>query len=108
MRTRTQYIPVSEAEAGMTLAAPLNVIKHRQTRFSLPAGHMLTPDNLRQLTANRAEFIFIAEPDTRSDEQIAQDTALVAGRIMEIFSDADLGDPTTMALFDQILAYRSS
>lgn len=108
MRTRTQYIPLNEAEAGMTLAAPLNVIKNRQTRFSLPTGHVLTADNLRQMAANRAEFIFIVEPDSRSDEQVALDTALVARRVMEIFQDADLTDQTTMALFDQILAYRNA
>ncbi|NTV70353.1 MAG: hypothetical protein HGA71_09425 [Azonexaceae bacterium] len=108
MRSRTQYIPLNEAEAGMTLAAPLNVIQNRQTRFSLPAGHVLTADNLRQMAANRAEFIFIVEPDSRCDEDIALDTALVARRVMEIFSHADLSDPTAMALFDQILAYRNA
>lgn len=108
MRTRTQYIPIVAAEEGMTLAAPLNVVKHGHMRFSLPAGHVLTDDNLYQMKANRAEFIFIAAHDTRSDEQIAEDTAQVAHRVMDIFSGADLSNPTMAALFDQILAYRNA
>jgi hypothetical protein len=47
-------------------------------------------------------------PDTRSDEQVATDTALVAHRAMDIFAGADLSDPTMSVLFDQILAYRNS
>jgi hypothetical protein len=69
---------------------------------------MLTEDNLRQLAAHHAEFIFIAEPDTRSDEEIAVDAAKAASRVMDIFAGADLADPTMAALFDQVLAYRSA
>lgn len=108
MRSRTQYISLLEAEEGMKLAATLNVVKHGQTRFSLPADHVLTTDNLRQMKAAGAEFLFISEPDNRSDEQVAVDTALVARRVMEIFSDADLTNPTTAALFDLVLAYRNA
>lgn len=108
MRTRTQYLPIIEAEAGMMLAAALKVVKYGHLRLSLPARHVLTPDNLHQMTAHQTEFIFIAEPDTRSDEQVAIDTAQVAHRVMEIFVGADLSDPTMSALFDQILAYRNS
>ena len=108
MRTRTQYIPLVTAEEGMTLAAPLNVVKHGHMRFSLPAGHVLTFDNLHQMTVHGAEFIFITAPDTRSDEDIATDTAAVAGRVMDIFAGADLSNPTLAALFDQILAYRNA
>jgi hypothetical protein len=31
-----------------------------------------------------------------------------AKRVMEIFTGADLGDPTMATLFDQVLAYRSA
>lgn len=108
MRTRTQYIPLEEAEAGMLLGAPLSVRQHGILRYSLPAGHTLTRDNLRQLKAHQAEFLFIVQPDTRSDEQVAVDAALAARRTMEIFAGADLSDPTMAFLFDQVLVYRSA
>ena len=108
MRTRPRYLSIVEAKVGMVLGAPVRVAHHGQLRFSLPAGHILTSDNLHQLTTHHAEFIFIAEPDTRSDEQVAIDAAGAAHRVMEIFQAADLGDPTMAALFDQILTYRSA
>jgi hypothetical protein len=108
MRTRPRYLPIIEAEAGMVLGAPVRVINHGVVRLSLPGGHPLTDDNLRQLTAHRAEFIFVAEPDMRSDDKIAVDAALAAGRVMDIFAGADLSDPTMAALFDQVLIYRSA
>lgn len=108
MRTRPRYLPIIEAEAGMVLGTPVRIAYQSQLRFSLPAGHVLTSDNLRQLQARHAEFIFVAEPDPRSDEQVAVDAALAARRVMEIFSGADLGDPTMAALFDRVLTYRSA
>ena len=108
MRTRPRYLPIIEAEAGMVLGAPVSVVTKGILRFSLPAGHTLTTDNLHQLIAHQAEFIFIAEPDLRPDEQVAVDAALAARRVMQIFSGADLTDPTLAALFDQVLAYRSA
>lgn len=108
MRTRTQYIPIMEAEAGMMLATALKVVRYGHLRLSLPASHVLTIDNLHQMTAHQTEYIFIAAPDTRSDEQVAIDTARVAHRVMDIFAGADLGEPTISALFDQILAYRNA
>jgi hypothetical protein len=108
MSTRPRYLPLIEAEAGMLLGTPVTISKHDLHRFSLPAGHRLTRDNIHQLAAHHAEFIFIAEPDTRSDEQVAVDAAMAARRVMDIFSGADLAGPTMAALFDQILAYRSA
>lgn len=108
MRTRTLYIPATEAESGMRLATPLKVVSHGRLRLSLPAGHELTEDNLQQMTISNAEFIFVVVPDLRSDEQIAIDTAEVAHRAMDIFAGADLSEPVTAALFDQILAYRNA
>lgn len=108
MRTRPRYLPLIEAEAGMVLGTPVHMTRQGQHRYSLPAGHMLTEDNLRQLATHHAEFIYIAEPDTRSDEEIAVDAAKAASRVMDIFSGADLADPTMAALFDQVLAYRSA
>lgn len=106
MRTRPHYIPLVEARPGMALGAPIVLSQHGIVRYSLPCGHVLTEDNLHQLKAHEAEFLFIAEPDDRSDEQVAVDAALAARRTMEIFSGADLTDPTLASLFDQVLAYR--
>ena len=92
----------------MVLGAPIAVSQQGILRFSLPAGHTLTDDNLHQLIAHRAEFIFIVEPDHRSDEVIAEDTARAAKRTMEVFSGADLSDPHMATLFDQVLQYRSA
>ncbi len=108
MRTRPRYLPVSEAKAGMVLGAPVRAAGRSSLRFSLPAGHVLTSDNLHQFRVHHAEFIFIAEPDPRPDEQVALDAALAAHRVMQIFSGADLTDPTMAALFDQVLGYRSA
>lgn len=108
MRTRPRYLPAADAEAGMVLGAPIAISNQGVLRFSLPAGHTLTEDNLHQLIAHRAEFIFIVEPDRRSDEVIAEDAAKAAHRVMEIFSGADLNEPHLAKLFDQILQYRSA
>lgn len=108
MRFRTRYLPLAEATAGMILGTAVLNVGGGQRRFSLPAGHSLTTDNLHQLRAHRAEFIFIAEPDTRTDEEVAVDAAQAAGRTMQIFSGADLTDRTMAALFDQVLGYRSA
>lgn len=108
MRTRTRYLPLAEVEAGMVLAAPATAASHGILRFSLPAGHALTDDNLRQLAAHQVECLFVVEPDLRSDEQVATDAAAAAGRALEIFAGADLGNPTLAALFDQVLRFRSA
>ena len=108
MRTRSRFLPIIEAEAGMVLGMPVRVASHGQLRFSLPAGHTLTGDNLHQLSAHRAEVIFIAEPDKRTDEEVAVDAARAAHRVMDIFAAADLSDPVMAALFDQVLGYRSA
>ncbi|MEI7841777.1 MAG: hypothetical protein WCI39_01995 [Gallionellaceae bacterium] len=108
MRTRPRYIMLIEAEPGMVLDAKAHVVDHGILRFSLPAGHTLTADNIRQLTSLRAEYIFIAEPDERTDEQVAIDAAHEAHRVMEIFSGADLSDLTMAKLFNQAILYRSA
>ena len=108
MRTRHRYIPVAEAQACMVLAAPANAVSGGSMSFSLPAGHSLTDDNLYQIAAHHVEYIFLAEADPRSDEDVAVDAARVAGEVMRIFDGADLSDPTMAALFDQVLCYRSA
>lgn len=108
MRSRIRYLPTFEAEAGMTLAAPVSIASHQIMSFSLPAGHVLTADNLHQFVAHRAEFVFVIEPDERNDAAIAEDAAAAARRVLEIFSGADLEDPVMATLFDSILTYRSA
>ena len=108
LRTRSCYLPVIDAKAGMVLGAAVGIVKHRILRYALPAGHTLTRDNLRQLAAHQAEFVYVVAPETRSDEEIAADFAQATRSVVEIFADADLGNPTLAALLDQILAYRST
>jgi hypothetical protein len=108
MRIRTRYLPVAEVVEGMVLAVPISATSHGILRFSLPAGHALTEDNLRQLVAHQVECVFVAEHDLRSDEQVAVDAAAAARRALEIFAGADLTDSTLAALFDQVLRFRSA
>jgi hypothetical protein len=106
-KMRMHYLPFGEIEPGMTLGEALTLSERHVVRFSLPAGHELTEGNLRQLAAHRAEFVCVAQPDTRSDEEIAVDAAVAAERVMRIFEGADLSQPVLAALFDRVLAYRS-
>ena len=108
MRTRILYIPISEAEVGMTLSAPLNVVHRGRLNFTLPVGHVLTEENLQQLSAHFAEFMCVVQPDTRSDEVFAAEYALAVGRVTQIFEGADLSDPTMATLFKQVLGFRTS
>lgn len=108
MRTRPRYITLIEAEVGMTLAAPVSAVHQGALQLTFPMGHPLSSDNLRQLRAHHVEFIFVTEPDIRTSEQIAIDVARAAHRVLETFATADLSNPTMMALFDQVMTYRSA
>ena len=108
MRTHLRYIPIDEVVPGMVLANHTNIVTGGVLRMSLPQGHALTQDNVHQLNSHHAEFLFIAEPDTRSDEQVALDTAAVAHRVMEKFEGADLSQLHLAGLFDQVLSYRNA
>lgn len=92
----------------MVLHSKANAVRGGSVLFSLPEGHTLTEENVQQLQRHQVEFIYIEEPDTRSDAQVALDAATVAGRVLQIFHGADLTDPVTVALFDQVLSFRSS
>jgi hypothetical protein len=108
MRNRIRYVPLIEIKTGMVLGAPIRFAHKGNMAFSLPAAHTLTDDNLNQLVAHRVEFVSIAEPDTRTDDEVAVEAALAARRVMHIFSGADLTEPTMAAFFDQVLIYRST
>lgn len=108
MRTRHQYIPVTQIAPGMVLGETVQVVERGLLSMVLPPGHLLTPDNVNQLNAHHAEFICIDQPDERSDEQITLDTEQATHRVQEIFKDGNLEDPTLQALFDQVMAYRTA
>ena len=108
MRFRTRYVALEDVVAGMTLGAPVSLACSGLLRVSLPADHVLTDDNLRQLSVYGCEFVTVVEEDHRSDEQVAEDAALAARRTLEIFSGADLGKPFMARLFDQVLSHRSA
>jgi hypothetical protein len=108
MRVRHLVIPIEQAQAGMVLGQPLEVVYRRMLGLTLPAGHVLTEENLNQLSVHHAECICIDQADNRSDEQVAIDAAQAAHRVMALFEGADLSEPHMAAFFDQILAYRSA
>ena len=107
-RTRKHYLPLADVEADMVLGEPVALTERNILRLSLPAGHELTEGNLRQLAAHHAEFVCVALPDTRSDEEIAAESAAAAARVMDIFDGADLTNPALAALFERVLAFRST
>lgn len=108
MRYRYQYLSTQTVQPGMVLGSAANAVVGGGVSFSLPAGHVLTEDNIRQLQVHKVEFIFTVCEDDRSDAQVAEDAAQAAARVLRVFSDADLSDPCMAALFDQVLAYRSA
>lgn len=108
MRMRHTYIPLELAQVGMVLSQPTQVVHRGFLSLTLPAGHILTEENLSQLSAHHAEFIDIDQVDGRSDEQVAVDVAEAAGRVLTLFDGADLSDANMANFFDQVLAYRSA
>jgi len=105
MRTRTRYLPIEYALEGMVLA---EAIKDPYQRSLLPAQGVLTAENIQQLQAHNVEFICVTTTELRSDEEIAIHTAQTARAVMDIFQHADLAHPTTAALFNQVLIFRSA
>jgi hypothetical protein len=105
MRTRKHYLPIAQATAGMVLAEP---VQDAYQRTYLPAQLALTDEHLHQLEVWHAEFICIAVPDERTDEQVANDSTATTRRVLELFEQTDPHDPLMAALLNQILLYRSS
>lgn len=108
MRIRHLFLPLELAQVGMVLSQPTQVVHRGFLSMTLPAGHILTEENLSQLSAHHAEFIYIDQGDDRSDEQVAVDVAHAAGRVLTLFDGADLSDTNMAIFFDQVLAYRSA
>lgn len=106
-KLRRHYLPFDEIVAGMVLGEAITLTDRHVLRFSLPAGHTLTETNLRQLAVHHAEFVCVALPDQRSEEQIALDVAAAAARVKDIFAGGDLSQPALAALYERVLAYRT-
>ncbi len=106
VRLRRHYLPFDEIAPGMVLGEPITLADRHVLRFSLPAGHTLTETNLRQLAVHHAEFVCVALPDQRSEEQIAADVAAASARVKDICAGGDLVQPALAALYERVLAFR--
>jgi len=105
MRTRTRYLPLEHAREGMVL---IDAARDNYERTLLPAGAVLTEENLHQLLAHHVQFVCVSQTETRTPEQIAVDAAESARRVLKVFQRANLTDPLMAALFNQTLIYRSA
>ncbi|MDD2808610.1 hypothetical protein [Rhodoferax sp.] len=108
MRTRHLFLPMDQVQPGMVLAEEANVVQGQYLSMTLATGHTLTEENISQLRSCQAQYVFIAQPDTRSNEQIAVVVSETARRTLELFAGADLSQPHMAAFFDQVLVYRST
>lgn len=100
MRIRRLVIPVDQAQAGMVLGQPLEVVFRRMLGLTVPAGPILTEETLNQLSVHHAELVCIDQADHRSDEQVAVDADQAARRVLTLFEGADLCAPRMAAFFD--------
>ena len=107
LKTRLRYIPLSEAREDMVLGAPLIIAEHGVTNFSLPAGHELTEQNIRQIALRHGEFLCIQEADSRSEAEYAEAVERSRARLDVIFSLVDRSRPAAAGLYKAVLAYRS-
>lgn len=105
MRNRVKYIPAFEARQGMVLA---EAACDRYLRTVLPSGHQLSEENLSQLVAHQVELVCVTMRDVRTDEEVALEASTMAKQVLDAFEKADLSDPVTAALFNQVLTYRSA
>lgn len=108
MDTRLKFVPISEAEEGMVLGAPVVLPEHGVSNFNLPAGHTLTDSNLHQMAIRKAEFVCIEIPDERTPEEREAEWGINEMRLQQIFSTANLEDPATGRLYQAVLAFRRS
>jgi hypothetical protein len=108
MATRTRHLALQDLQPGMTLVQDLTLVEHGIVTYSLPSGHVLTQENLRQLASHHAVCVRVEQEDTRTDTQREADAQRQAGRLKMIFRHADLGAPESQALFQVLLAHRSA
>lgn len=108
MKKPPKFIPLFEAQIGMRLAAPIQLIRHGRLILSFAAGHELTQGSIDQLIAHGAEYIAITQPDLRTPEQKRADREAAMRRVNAIFEGAPLHDPVLGALYTQLVLYRSA
>lgn len=108
MATRTRHLAPQDLQPGMALAQALTLVEHGIVTYSLPAGHVLTQENLHQLASHHAVCVRVEQQDTRTDTQREADTARQVGRLKMIFRHADLDAPESQALLQALLAHRSA
>jgi hypothetical protein len=89
---------------GMVLG---DTVTDKHLRPLLPAGAVLTDENLHQLLAHQVEFVCVAEPEQRTQEEIDKHVEAVKARLDTVFATADRTASHVAALYAQVLAYRS-
>ena len=107
MNSRRRFIPIEDAQPGMTLASPAFAVEHGLLGLQFPTGLVLTQEGIDQLHAHRAEFLEVEEPDPRSDDDIARDRQQTEAEVDRLFRNANLNEPHMASLKAQVLAYRS-
>jgi hypothetical protein len=108
MATRTRYLALSDLAPGMVLAQPLTQVEHEVVTYTLPAGHVLTDENLHQLASHHAVGALVLQEIDRSDAQHLAHIQRQSARLQMIFRHADLTVPQTQALVAVLLAHRSA
>ena len=108
MDTRLRYLPISDAEEGMILGAPVVLAEQGVSNFSLPVGAVLSESNIHQMAVRHAEFVCVAVADERSADERAAEWAAGETRLRHIFRSADLEAPTIARLYQAIANYRRS
>lgn len=108
MATRTRYLALSDLTPGMVLAQPLTLVEHEVVTYSLPAGHVLTEENLHQLASHHSVGALVQQEIDRTDAQHLAHIQRQSARLQMIFRHADLSVPQTQALVAVLLAHRSA
>jgi len=106
-KLRNRLIAISDAKVGMVLTEPISLVSHGLLKLKMAKDSCLTAYCIDQLVLHGAEFISVVEPDPRTEEQILGEASLAVNRVREIFKYADMSHSTTLALYEQMLKYRS-
>ena len=108
MATRTRYLALSDLAPGLVLAQPLTLVEHEVVTYRLPAGHVLTEENLYQLASHHSVGALVRQEIARTDAEHLEHIQRQSARLQMIFRHADLSVPQTQALVDALLAHRSA
>lgn len=108
MATRTRYLALSDLAPGMLLARPLTLVEHEVVTYTLPAGHVLTEENLHQLASHHSVGALVQQEIERTDEEHQAHIQRQSARLHRIFRHADLTAPQAQALVAALLAHRSA